>query len=51
MFMQGTRSLKNLYLAFPGLILPQEQVNFRNVPAGHPIIEDFYLAFPSLILP
>jgi hypothetical protein len=40
MFLQGTHSLREVYLAFPGLILPQEQVDFRDVPAGHPLIEE-----------
>ena len=40
MFLQGTRSLRNLYLAFSGLILPQEQVNFWDVPAGYTLIEE-----------
>jgi hypothetical protein len=40
MFLHGTRSLTKLYLAFPGLILPQEQVDFRDVPAGYTFIEE-----------
>jgi hypothetical protein len=40
MLLQGTRSLRNAYLAFPSVILPQEQVNFRDVPARHTLTKE-----------
>jgi hypothetical protein len=39
-FLQGIRTLRKAYLAFPGLILQQEKVNFRDVPAGYTLIEE-----------